>query len=456
MIVSRTRVLHVIAATALVAVNGQTTHTVTVGVAGSFFDPPTLSAGLNDTVTFVFGGDVHTVTQSTFQNPCSPLPGGFNSGLAGRGISNGLAPTWDLRITDILRPIWFLCEATRPSSHCAAGMVGSINPPNQTMYNRFVSAAKQVSAHLLCRSHRPGRFATNAPAVPTTSVPFTPSQAPSATPVSTETSLSTALPTTNASASVSTRNLGAIVGGAVGGILALLLIAAGLCWLYQVRRYSNGNNHRRNLESPEPFDTREHGRNTLYFRSANSPIRSPSEVSTAKHEMLDAACSYENVPSSPPPAPQAVSSNPTRSPVRFVHHKTSYTNLSPSMERKPSASDILSPALSSPSASYDQHTSTQMNIQTLANEVAAALMKSPSLGNLHQKQQFQQPQQQTADMKSGTSSSSGSRTGGQRPLHVANAGEVDRDYLPEAAMPPPAYRTAMGSPLHQVSFDKER
>ncbi|CAA7263952.1 unnamed protein product [Cyclocybe aegerita] len=471
MIVSRIHALYVIFATTLVLVNGQTTHTITVGVAGSFFDPPTLSAGLNDTVTFIFGGDVHTVTQSTFENPCLPLPGGFNSGLAGRGISNGSAPTWDLRITDILRPIWFFCEATRPSSHCAAGMVGSINPPNQTMYNRFVSAAKQVSGTpaptFSVALTGQGAFATRAPAVPTTSVPFTPSQAPSATPVSTETSLSTAVPTTNASTSVSTRNLGAIVGGAVGGILALLLVAAGLYWLYQVRRYSN---HNRGPESPEPFDTREHSRNTLYFRSAKSPIRSPSEVST-KH--VDTAYSYVNAPSSPP-AQRAVSTDSTMvlAPVRrgetspssnvfsagrVVQYKTSYTNLSSSIERKPSASDIPSPPLSSTSASYDQHTSTQVNLNTLAKEVAAALLKSPSLGNLHQKQPSQQPQPQHADTTSGASSSSGFRAGGHRPMHIANAGEADRDHLPEVGLPPPTYRTAMGSsPLHQVSFDKER
>ncbi|CAK5270897.1 unnamed protein product, partial [Mycena citricolor] len=57
---------------------------VTVGIEGSFYSPPTISAGLNDTVVFVFGGDVHTVTQSTFASPCVQLAGGFNSGFAGR------------------------------------------------------------------------------------------------------------------------------------------------------------------------------------------------------------------------------------------------------------------------------------------------------------------------------------------------------------------------------------
>jgi hypothetical protein len=37
-------------------VYAQTTHTVTVGLLGSFYDPPTLSAGLNDTVIFTFAG----------------------------------------------------------------------------------------------------------------------------------------------------------------------------------------------------------------------------------------------------------------------------------------------------------------------------------------------------------------------------------------------------------------
>ncbi|KAK7035644.1 hypothetical protein R3P38DRAFT_3483541 [Favolaschia claudopus] len=150
----------------------ETTHVVNVGVEGSFFTPPTLSAGLNDTVLFVFGGDIHSVTQSSFSSPCIRLTGGFDSGFNGRGPNfDQPAPVWALTIVNVSeraclfpRPflllhfvtvpvadeypppaIWFFCQASQPTSHCASGMVGVINPPSIAMYQQFVSAAKLVT-----------------------------------------------------------------------------------------------------------------------------------------------------------------------------------------------------------------------------------------------------------------------------------------------------------------------
>ncbi|KAJ7318418.1 hypothetical protein DFH08DRAFT_714827, partial [Mycena albidolilacea] len=98
---------------------------VNVGVEGSFYSPPTVSAGLNDTVMFVFGGDAHTVTQSSFDSPCIRLDGGFDSGFNGRGADfSKPAPIWTLRITNVSEPIWFFCQASIPTSHCESGMVG--------------------------------------------------------------------------------------------------------------------------------------------------------------------------------------------------------------------------------------------------------------------------------------------------------------------------------------------
>ncbi|KAJ7085418.1 hypothetical protein B0H15DRAFT_783002, partial [Mycena belliarum] len=98
---------------------------VTVGVEGSFFSPPTVSARLNDIVSFVFGGDVHSVTQSTFAAPCVRLAGGFDSGIVGRGADfSKPPPIWNLLITNDSEPIWLFCEASIPTSHCESGMVG--------------------------------------------------------------------------------------------------------------------------------------------------------------------------------------------------------------------------------------------------------------------------------------------------------------------------------------------
>ncbi|KAJ7875534.1 hypothetical protein B0H14DRAFT_2568688 [Mycena olivaceomarginata] len=146
----------------------QTTHMVNVGVEGSFYSPPTVSAGLNDTVMFVFGGDVHTVTQSSFDSPCIRLDGGFDSGFNGRGADfSRPAPVWTLRITNVSEPIWFFCQASIPTSHCESGMVGAINPPSIPTYNQFVAAAKLVtstpkpSPSFIASGQ--GAFATNSP-----------------------------------------------------------------------------------------------------------------------------------------------------------------------------------------------------------------------------------------------------------------------------------------------------
>lgn len=89
-----------------------------MGVAGSFYDPPTIAAQEDDIVTFVFGNglvaysfhvpqklikyhnSIHGVTQSSFEAPCVPLLGGFNSGLvSGLNLSEPVK-IWELRITN--------------------------------------------------------------------------------------------------------------------------------------------------------------------------------------------------------------------------------------------------------------------------------------------------------------------------------------------------------------------
>ena len=90
----------------------------------------------------------HSVTQSTFDDPCTPLDGGFNSGLAGVGTGGVTSPpVWNLTITDdsermelqfpsrklclsgfliyhTIIAIYYFCEVEEPASHCISGMVG--------------------------------------------------------------------------------------------------------------------------------------------------------------------------------------------------------------------------------------------------------------------------------------------------------------------------------------------
>ncbi|TFK47160.1 hypothetical protein OE88DRAFT_820982 [Heliocybe sulcata] len=220
----------------------QTTHLVTVGTSGSFYDPPTVSAQKGDIVRFLFTSSDHTVTQSTYENPCIPLPGGFNSGLIGPAI-NASANTlsWDLVVADDTQPIWYFCEGTSPVSHCAAGMAGVINPPSITEWDNFISAAKAVSG---TPSPTPalfltgvGAYATQAP-IPVLSLSATPSSdvsAISSLSIMFATSTSSSSPT-SAPSPASRTPIGPIVGGVVGGVAAVSIITVLTILLCRAKR----------------------------------------------------------------------------------------------------------------------------------------------------------------------------------------------------------------------------
>ncbi|TFL05556.1 Cupredoxin [Pterulicium gracile] len=97
------------------------------------FDPPSIEAQVGDVVRFTFSGTPgnHTITQSTFAEPCNAMAGGFDSGWVFVPPDNEAPPaTWNLTITSIERPIWFYCKQLAPSPHCSGGMAGAINAPD--------------------------------------------------------------------------------------------------------------------------------------------------------------------------------------------------------------------------------------------------------------------------------------------------------------------------------------
>lgn len=216
--------------------SGQTNHTVLMGVTGSFFDPAVLSAELGDIVTFVFGSGYHGAAQSSFESPCLPLDGGFNSGLVSALNASQPIQSWNLIITNISAPIWYFCQATRPQSHCASGMVGAINPPSIDMFNQFVSAAKAVNGtptpSIGVTLTGVGAHATGPPSAtpgaPTPSPPPSPPPSTTPTPSTSSSPIPAALKTPSSSSKV-----GPIVGGVIGGITALSIIAV---LLYLLRR----------------------------------------------------------------------------------------------------------------------------------------------------------------------------------------------------------------------------
>jgi len=137
----------------LSSASAQQTQLVQVGsvqtaTGGVFqFIPPSFNATNGTVVTFQFIGAPgnHTVTQSTFADPCDPVAGGFDSGWVFVPQSPALAqtPEWNLTITDDSKPIWFYCKQLSPAPHCSSGMVGAINAPaSGNTFAAFQSAAK--------------------------------------------------------------------------------------------------------------------------------------------------------------------------------------------------------------------------------------------------------------------------------------------------------------------------
>ncbi|KAK7442526.1 hypothetical protein VKT23_016124 [Stygiomarasmius scandens] len=103
------------------------THTIIVGDNKQLiYNPMNISASIGDTVVFEFRPKNHTVTQSTFDSPCSPKEGGFTSGFTPVDLNATDFPHFQITINDTA-PIWGYCQQTVPSSHCGAGMVFSIN-----------------------------------------------------------------------------------------------------------------------------------------------------------------------------------------------------------------------------------------------------------------------------------------------------------------------------------------
>jgi len=104
-------------------------HQVIVGGTGKlYFSPSNITAKAGDTITFQFQQKNHTVTQSTFADPCKPISAngktGFDSGF--RPVDASVTtnfPTWTLQINDTT-PIWAFCAQ---GNHCTSGMVFAVN-----------------------------------------------------------------------------------------------------------------------------------------------------------------------------------------------------------------------------------------------------------------------------------------------------------------------------------------
>lgn len=185
------------------------------GTAGLRFDPQQITAQTGDVVNFQFRGGNHTVTQSSFANPCAwqfntaTNQNGFNSGFVPFNATSSQVGVYSLEITQTSSPIWFFCG--RPP-HCHSGMYGAINAPT-TGNKTFTQFAANVP-----NSNEPGLGVT---------VPFTPPGASSAaaappSTASTPAASGAASPTSSGAAAPKQSN------GAVGTVTAGSAVVLGL------------------------------------------------------------------------------------------------------------------------------------------------------------------------------------------------------------------------------------
>ncbi|KAJ3554719.1 hypothetical protein NM688_g2964 [Phlebia brevispora] len=105
------------------------------GLQGLGFDPSIISPAVGDTITFTFQlpGYIknpqtvqHSATQSTFDDPCVPKPGGFDTGVQYTGSVNKNTGNSYSVVVNNTEPLWFFSSV---ASDCKSGMVLAVNPP---------------------------------------------------------------------------------------------------------------------------------------------------------------------------------------------------------------------------------------------------------------------------------------------------------------------------------------
>jgi len=119
---------------------------VTVGANGLLaFSPDNITASVGDVITFSFSPKNHSVTQSSFADPCTKLNAtALDSGFM--AVTSGVgATTFSVTVNDT-NPLWFYCAQTSPVSHCHSGMVFAVNPTASKNFTTFQNNAKSGSS----------------------------------------------------------------------------------------------------------------------------------------------------------------------------------------------------------------------------------------------------------------------------------------------------------------------
>lgn len=121
------------------------THNVIVGAGGELkYAGNDIVAAIGDIIRFDFNSTNHTVTESTFDKPCSPKDGGFNTGFNQFNNQNHTGIIFREFEVKVSTPLWFYCAQTVKVSHCQKGMVLGINSAGK--FPEFLAKATATGA----------------------------------------------------------------------------------------------------------------------------------------------------------------------------------------------------------------------------------------------------------------------------------------------------------------------
>jgi len=108
---------------------------------GVTFEPNTVTANEGDTIAFQFMAKNHSVTQSTFADPCQLMTTptqGIDSGFQNVPPGSTQFPEFSFNVTNATTPLWFFCAQP---THCQMGMVFAVNPTPQKTFAEFQATA---------------------------------------------------------------------------------------------------------------------------------------------------------------------------------------------------------------------------------------------------------------------------------------------------------------------------
>ncbi|KXX74484.1 hypothetical protein MMYC01_209857 [Madurella mycetomatis] len=135
---------------------------INVGRDGLTMDPNEVDVPSGGIIEFHFFTGAHSVAQSAFDSPCTPLDATAGNGTAGffsgpqrveEGESNNV-----FRVVSTGSPMWYYCAT---GSHCQNGMVGVINRPSngERTLEQYSAAAAEASQNIAPDSVRGGEIA---------------------------------------------------------------------------------------------------------------------------------------------------------------------------------------------------------------------------------------------------------------------------------------------------------